>query len=76
MLQTLDVPTVKKEEGWNGSCCWGTSLRPLRSQQPLPGHVKHTPPTKEEIVFYEDRVDLPVTISCLHFLAPTSNGAG
>lgn len=76
MLQTPRVPpTAKTEEGWNGSCCWGMPLWPLRPQQPLPGCVKHAPP-KEEIVFQKDSVDLPVTVSCLRFRAPASDGAG
>ena len=70
VLQISDVPTVKTEEGWNGSCCWGTSLQPLHPQQPLPGRVKHTPPTKEEILFYKDSADLLVTISACIFWHP------
>lgn len=70
VLQISDVPTVKTEEGWNRSCCWGTSLQPLHPQQPLPGRVKHTPPTKEEILFYKDSADLPVTIPACVFWHP------
>lgn len=66
VLQTLGVPTVKKEENWNGSSCWRTSLQPLRPQQLLLGHVRHTSLAKDEIVFYKDSIDLLVTISCLH----------